>query len=1727
MDTTKNAFPERQSSQDSANSNDVVPAVLNGAQLRRPQTLTTSDQHGKVHANTIELTIHKDSSGYGMKVSGDNPVFVESVKPALAAQRAGLMAGDMILRVNGTPVRYSSHVEVVKLIKASEIVHLTIQRSHTHQQQHLLSQTPRPMSTSITNSPSTPVAQRSSITAPLPVDLAKRKEMEFSKMQTLRLMLDEEKKNLEALVLANKNQQSPEIARAQTTIRTLQEQLNQVCGENPQQFQQSRNRRIITSPDHTDSKRLSKEPSTDSSSKHSPGSATTDDRSKIEDTPPGTPPPPYLSQSMTNASSMSGQCITDLGFNSPMSHPSSPTFMNNSTDSNLAQGTQFAQKPNIISMEDDETSDQETYIEEHGPFDSIKQLFDIQNQSYLAVFLNYVLSNSDPSPLLFYLITGLYKEGNVKEMRKWAYEIHSTFLVPRAPLLWPNVDETMAREVDGVLQTDYDKPECLRKIFWKSRIRAKEFIYNQLQEFQAKRVAGLGTMYGPSDTVLSEAKGDKAKEQRIVEETLIPKLQQYLEEVEKEAPHEDPKKIGLCSALSTVLLRMFMTKTNPGSPIDKVTQYVSREKSFKSRIMGKQSRKTNVRGHQLVLHQYHEVTHCNHCQTIIWGVSPQGYQCENCELNIHRACSKMLEETCPGPVSRKTGEGKISKIIEKIRTTHHSSQNDRGRRHEEDGEGGDTFDVDRPPTTCVSIMRNPSDRRSGESVNNVTFAPNTAESRDSMNSSAIGATALFHEEERKHSGRRDSCKSKSAPVSVSRSESYKERSHRKNREKRKTSDPSLGKDIDESVEPQFNSFKSQQKMEGSSNSSLSSTVESPSISCEAITEAPTAPSSSHHSKTSSFSGTSALSKDIVDDELGDDDELETDWSSKISTEILDTMSDVEKKRQEIINEIYMTERNHVRTIKILETMFMRPLQKSNLISADHLNLLFPPSILQLQELHSQFEAKIKLRRQEHEQIVREIGDLLLSLFDGEQGEELRRHAAQFCARQQIALDALRDARKRDDKLHRFLQTHESHKACRRLQLKDLLPTVLQRLTKYPLLFESLLKATSKLTPVNEKEVQAISIALESSKKILNHVNQEVRIAEDRHKLQMIQKRLDRSAYDKLSDKDAPPEFKNIDLTQHKLIHDGPLNMKKNPSMQLYGLLFENMMVLLQKQDEKYILKQHSIPAVVGESKSAEGRFNPITKVSLIFVRQSAVDKNTFFLINTSVSQMLELSAPSSSDCKNWFRHISEASEAYKQRHKGKTDQTDEANLNKSAKEAPEGTPEPDSKSSEDADGIEQTGRLDDKTEYEANLENNNVPQSDSTNSCSTTSNGVADGESTSDSNDDTKQNHPSEASYRGASPSRPDLNNFNSRRLTQQSSLIAPSEIHVTQNEVHIADRILSTEETLNRLDSEFRSVLQRKQEIVCDMFKVPVEHFQAIADIAGQPEAAKEPGDLLLATFAQIQTLNELLAENICQPRQVNMFREVAAVSNSFCDSCYKAREALNNDRNNVVSSMVSSTSTSEATAIAVRAAPIEDEDGYCEIEEIRNEIMQSTTDGDKTIDTSLHEDSSRITASTISESIKTCKGTCYNHLLVEPPSAVPCNLLAPALNALSVHISQLMPIISQREKERDLLRRENQHLREMLSSINERVIEKEEAPQIPEKPNVTEKTVENTDETPTEVKKDEVLDESSSTNVAAEVASTETTDKPAESDSPKTENVEIQSAEPSPELNEEKQPE
>ncbi|XP_053668177.1 uncharacterized protein LOC128718580 [Anopheles marshallii] len=1667
--------------------------------------------------------------------------------------------------------------------------------------------------------------------------------------------------------------------------------MNQAAAAGVNQSINKKHRRIVSSPENIGSKDFGMvgDHHHHGYRHHKTSSDSWDKRSEI--TPPGTPPPPYLSTSMTGSGSPGGvgghhhhqhphhqhgghlhhhehTTAGDLAIANPLSsinnnhhstagnngtnnasgnnnfnninnnnggshmtssyhthhHAQSPVGGTNAGTGGTVPGSivaaqaNVAQKP-IISMEDDDISDQESFIEENSPFRSLAQLLEAEKSVYLAVFLNFVLTNSDPAALLFYLITMLYKEGSVKDMRKWAYEIHSTFLVPGAPLLCANVDEALARDIDDVLQKENDKAEILRMVFWRSRLKAKETINQQLQQFQTKRTAGLGTMFGPNDQLLQMAKGDKVKEQRIIDETLLPKLQQYLDDLERESPKEDPKKSALCSALSTVLMRFFVTRCNPGGPIDKVHHFVSREKSFKSRLMTK-NRKQTILGHNLHLQPYYEVTRCNHCQNILWGVSPQGYHCTNCELNIHRACAKDLTECCPGPAIQKN-DSKITKLMEKISSRNHHQ--DKSRRHDDDATGDDTTISERGTNT--SLARQPSDRRQDLSGQ----LANTSGTSDHLNSSS--SDAYGYKQSVDDDQFRENVKSKSAPVSVNRSESYKERSQKKTRTtRRKTSDPSLTKTADEQNEA---SSLANNNYSSSSTSSLPLALDSRSTSLEAVsgggTGATTAACSAgpagtvsginpthspggvlpasvstvsgtsvvHGVGTGSGSGPGGLNVPTAREWIDSDDEgtvePEADWSSNIPPEILSTLGDLEKKRQEVINEIYQTERNHVRTLRLLEGIFMRPLQESGALPHELLNLLFPHSLIHLKDLHTAFELKLKQRRNEHANVVREIGDLLLTMFDGQTGDELKEHAAHFCARQQIALEALKERRKKDEQLQRLLTKAESHKACRRLQLKDLLPTALQRLTKYPLLFDNLYNFTVRSSPKNESEALAIRKSHESAKRILDHVNQAVRTEEDMHKLLTIQRKLDKSGLDK----DASIEFRNIDLTVRKLIHDGPLTMKKNPGVQLHGLLFEDIMVLLQKQDDKYLVKYHSSPGLGGsESKYAEGRFNPITKIHLILVRQSAVDKNTFFLINTNVSQMLELTAPSSTECKTWFKHISDAADAYKARTKGTQEYGDE-----SAGGA--GHPPKDSfETVTETQKIEQTSTPIERLERKdtqcravsssagghqlqpstgpagpAGSASHGGPGSvghhahtgpvgpggrsvDESRLSSGPGGGGTAGANANETEDNleneekekykrtqrhgsqecnggaaTDDDEPDDEQYaRGQHPGGGGRGSNNTRTITQQCSLVAPSEIHVSVSATLTAEPILTPAEQLRRYDQLIQKTLASKQRVVCDMFKVPDEHFQAIADIAAQPEAPKEPTDIVLAAFAYGQTLMEILSE--CM--RVTETQQISAVSTSICDEC----SVRGHSKNHIPSittnaaakesieptvptiggggvgppvpsapgapAMVAGAATPTSTSQQTPLQPIgivsqdpavnitEDEDGYCEIDEVRaaavllaeNEKARKLTEASKlaaaaaasgttavdTLDDGVvgsgdvgrapkspesHIEINENYDSTMSPSMtqkysgslggELCGKNRLLHASTLAPT-VPCHLIANYVTGLNAQISQLLHKINEKDIEREHLRRENQHLRELLNAMHqERVLESQETNQ------------------------------------------------------------------------------
>ncbi|XP_054000193.1 rho guanine nucleotide exchange factor 12 isoform X5 [Hylaeus anthracinus] len=1436
---------------------------------------------GTVEAAPVAtLVVYKDEAGYGMKVSGDNPVYVQSVKEGGAAARAGLHSGDKIIKVNGVNVMQSTHTDVVQLIKSSTQVVLTVQQKPVatssaattatglqvglaggqHQRPVSLSAgttmvSPSQPATSLHRASTAPAGApcNARITGPQPVDHEKKRQLETQRVHTFQLMLEKEQSYVDKLrsELAKAGTGSgnvnivtlqAELAGAERRVRTLQDQLTAITTN--EQFSQGANlgssnslnkhQRTKSSPEQLGTTTISpseasrrliaSESMNDLSPPRHVRHSDIDIEELLHITPPGTPPPPYLTASPGNDTTNS--TVNDTLLNESI--PGLPTL----------------QQP-IMSMEDDDMSDQEVgQLEDHGPFKSLSRLWG--HHAHLSVFINYVLSNSDPSSLLFYLVTDLYKEGNAKEMRKWAYEIHSSFLVPGAPLRLHNVDENVAHEIDDVLLKESDKEEILRKIFLKARTRAKEELNEQLADFQQKRTAGLGTLFGPSDAQLDESVSDKARETKIIETYLLPKMEPYLEDIEKE--HVDLRQFTTVAGLATILTKIFQVR--PVS-LDRVPTFVAKDKSnFKGRLLTGKARKMTIRGHHFVANQYFTITYCNHCQLIIGGIGPQGYLCSDCSLSVHRQCVRVVEENCPGPLVRKERVNeRISKLMERIIPErkppsshhHHHSQNhmlhvDKLKKSEDDA--GALTDGENGELRGGGVAGN---ARSSSERGRISAYSGASDHADSMDnpSSREDISEMVQQ----------NISSKPKTSNINRSESYKERIHHKRqlREKRKTSDPNLSKTKAGFSDCEHTGTFPGNSAGSSSNSSLSTrSLDSPSTSLEQV-----------HPSTSATNTSTSWDSDV-------DVEPDTpDWSQGVAEDLLARLSNAEKKRQEVINELFHTERSHVRALKVLSHVFHKPLLESQVLPLDQIQLLFS-NLDEMVTIHSRFNQAMKRKKKENP-CMGDVGDLLLDMFDGENGEAFEKAASTYCAKQQVALDALRDRRRKDPKLNSFLNEIESNPLCRRLQLKDHILTGMLRLTKYPLLFENLAKYTPESS---EKERAAVLRSLDRSKEIVSRVNQAVREAEDYQRLAEIQRTIDRSAFDKF-DHPTVQEFKNLDITKRKLIYEGPLQWRRTEQnrakpVDLHVVLLDDTIFLLHRQDEKYLLKFIN-------TNQANSVLSPIVKVSTVLVRHNAVDKNSLYLVNTSQNgaQIYDLVAASPAERKQWCKHISEAAEAYKARDKQGRRPTPPTTL-----------PEEPGPTVEDTSSTEQDN-IPDKTDQEQEQE---TEPKDPVQDTSIEHEGEAPNTSGPDpsTTEQTKQQqqpqqqHPVESSASGIGEPL--------RMVTcTQVSLIDPLEVHVEVPPVHVAEPVLTPIECLRRKDEIIKQALVEKQLLVADILNIPKEDFEHVADMASEPSSIeKEPAELILAAISQANQLVGMLnsALNVSETETVLASRGTSALT-------------------------------------------------------------------------------------------------------------------------------------------------------------------------------------------------------------------------------------------------------
>ncbi|XP_036601649.1 rho guanine nucleotide exchange factor 1 isoform X5 [Trichosurus vulpecula] len=360
---------------------------------------------------------------------------------------------------------------------------------------------------------------------------------------------------------------------------------------------------------------------------------------------------------------------------------------------------------------------------------------------------------------------------------------------------------------------------------------------------------------------------------------------------------------------------------------------------------------------------------------------------------------------------------------------------------------------------------------------------------------------------------------------------------------------------------------------------------------------------------------------------------------------LDTLSGMHKnqvKRQEVISELLVTEAAHVRMLRVLHDLFYQPMADGGFFTMDELQNIFP-SLDELIDVHSLFLESLMKLRQESGYLIEEIGDVLLARFDGPEGSWFQKISSRFCSRQSFALEQLKAKQRKEPRFCTFVQEAESRPRCRRLQLKDMIPTEMQRLTKYPLLLQSIWQNTEE-----PKEKAKVEQAAECCKEILHHVNQSVRDMEDLLRLKDYQRRLDLSHLRQSSDP-MLSEFKNLDITKKKLVHEGPLTWRvtKDKAVEVHVLLLDDLLLLLQRQDERLLLKSHS--RTLTPTPDGKTMLRPVLRLTSAMTREVATDHRAFYVIFTwdQEAHIYELVAQTVSERKHWCTLITDTAGSLK------------------------------------------------------------------------------------------------------------------------------------------------------------------------------------------------------------------------------------------------------------------------------------------------------------------------------------------------------------------------------------------------------------------------------------------------------------------------------------------------
>ncbi|KZT00585.1 Dbl domain-containing protein [Laetiporus sulphureus 93-53] len=218
---------------------------------------------------------------------------------------------------------------------------------------------------------------------------------------------------------------------------------------------------------------------------------------------------------------------------------------------------------------------------------------------------------------------------------------------------------------------------------------------------------------------------------------------------------------------------------------------------------------------------------------------------------------------------------------------------------------------------------------------------------------------------------------------------------------------------------------------------------------------------------------------LTSTEKEEEEEMDESWVNTVPQEVLKTLPESEVNRQTIIHKVINKEKQYLRDLDAVESLFIRPLRTANppIIRQSEIDEFIEDvfgNILDLRECNRRLLEVLNVRQREQAPIIQGVGDIFLDA-----ATEFRLAYPIYVGHLPVAEKRVKDESERNAEFRRFIEQRARDPEAHRLDLKHFLNRPSEHLQKYPVLLEAICNETTEGNP----DADFLKEAIEAIKKL--------------------------------------------------------------------------------------------------------------------------------------------------------------------------------------------------------------------------------------------------------------------------------------------------------------------------------------------------------------------------------------------------------------------------------------------------------------------------------------------------------------------------------------------------------------------------------------------------------------------------------------------------------------------